>query len=159
MFDTQGRTRNRTRDVCMYVCMYVCMMCRLYRKNGPAAGLKLHARPWVGTGRRERTGRQSRSARNSAEARVCLAIPRHTEVDGSCIAFPINIFLETAPDAAANSASSLTSAKAGGQHGRTFHGTWDRGTERHAPVPVWLYFHVSVAAIVQTLNHKLVTKE
>ena len=53
-------------------------------------------------------------ARNGAEARTSRAMPRHSVVERSHIAFSMKIFLETALVEAANSASSWTSANAGG---------------------------------------------
>ena len=84
-----------------------------------------------------RTGRPYRRARNGAEARTCRAMPRHSVVERSRIAFSMKIFLETAPVEAANSASSWRSANAGGP-ARPYV-SWDRGTKQHAPVPVRPY--------------------
>ena len=53
-------------------------------------------------------------ARNSAEARTCRAMPRHSAVERSRIAFSIKMFWETAPVKAVNSASSWRIAHAGG---------------------------------------------
>ena len=88
--------------------------CYSWCKNGPAPGPRLQARPSVGTGRPGRTGRPSRSARNSAEARACRAMPRHSVVERSRIAFSMTIFFDNAPVQAAGSASSWRSANAGG---------------------------------------------
>ena len=40
-----------------------------------------------------RTGRPSRRARNGTEARTCRAMPRHSVVERSRIAFAMKIFL------------------------------------------------------------------
>ena len=50
------------------------------------------------------------------------------------IAFSMGLFLETDPVEAANSEISSRSAKAGGPARQYV--SWDRGTKRHAPVPV-----------------------
>ena len=122
--------------------------CRSWCEDDPAPGPRLQARPSVGTGRPGRTGRPSRRARNSAEARTCRAMPRHSVVERSCIAFSMKIFLETAPVEAANSASSWRTANAGGP-ARPYV-SWDRGTKRHAPVHVRSYlsrFNLSLASV------------
>ena len=62
-------------------------------RGRPAPGPRLQARPSVGTGRLGRTGRPSRRARNGAEARTCRAMPRHSVVERSRIAFSMKIFL------------------------------------------------------------------
>ena len=93
--------------------------CRSWCEDGRARGSRLQARPSVGTGRPGRTGRPSRRARNGAEARTCRAMPRHSVVQRSRIAFSMKIFLETAPVEAANSASSWRSANAGGRARQT----------------------------------------
>ena len=61
-------------------------------RKAPAPGLRLQARPSVGTGRPRRTGRPSRRARNGAEASTCRAMPRHSVVESSRIVFSIKIF-------------------------------------------------------------------
>ena len=74
-------------------------------------------------------------------------MPRHGVVERSRIAFSMKIFLETAPVEAAISASSWKSTNAGGP-ARTYV-SWDRGTKRHAPVPVRPYlfrFDASLAS-------------
>ena len=80
--------------------------CGSWCEEGPAPGPRLQARPSVGTRHPGRTGRPSRRARNSAEARTCHAMPRHSVVERSRIAFSIKIFFKTAPVEAAISASS-----------------------------------------------------
>ena len=74
-------------------------------------------------------------------------MPRHSVVERSRIAFSMKIFLETAPVEAANTERSWRSANAGGP-ARPYV-SWDRGTNRHAPVPVRLYlsrFNASLAS-------------
>ena len=86
-------------------------------------------------------------ARNSAEARTCRAMPRHSAVERSRIAFSIKMFWETAPVKAVNSASSWRIAHAGGA-ARPYV-SWDTETKRHAPVPVRPYlsrFNASLAS-------------
>ena len=56
-------------------------------EDGHAPGPKLQARPSVRTGRPGRTGRPSSRARNGIEARTCRAMPRHSVVESSRIAF------------------------------------------------------------------------
>ena len=121
--------------------------CKSRCDEGPAPGPRLQARPTVGTGRPGRTGQPSRRARNGAAARTYRAMPRHSVVERSHIAFSMKIFLETAPVQAANFASSWRSANAGGP-ARPYV-SWDRGTKRHAPVPVRPYlsrFNESLAS-------------
>ena len=107
-------------------------------RKAPAPGPRLQVRPSVRTNRPGRTGRPSRRAHNGAVVRTCRAMPRHIVVEMSRIAFSIKILLETPPVEAANSASSLRSANVGGP-ARPYV-SWDRGTARHAPVPVRPYF-------------------
>ena len=104
--------------------------CLSWCKDGPAPGPRLQARPSVGTGRPGRTSRPSRRARNGAEARTCHAMPRHSVVARSRIAFYMKIFLEISPVEDANSADSWRSAYAGGQPGRMFHGTGGQSDTR-----------------------------
>ena len=52
-------------------------------------------------------------ARNGAEAKTCLAMPRHSVVGTLRIEGSLKIFLETVPAEDANSAISSTSTKAG----------------------------------------------
>ena len=109
--------------------------CRSWCEDDPAPGPRLQARPLVKIGRPGRTGRPSRRARNGAEARTCRALPRHSVVERPHIACSMKIFLEIPPVEDANSASSWRSANAAGP-ARPY-GSWDRGTKRQAPVPVW----------------------
>ena len=55
-----------------------------------------------------------RRAGNGTVARTCRVIPRHMFVDGSCMAFSKNILWDTTLELAANSAISLSRAKAAG---------------------------------------------
>ena len=64
-------------------------------------------------------------------------MPRHSVAQNSRAAFCMNRFLEIAAVEAVDSISSWRSAKAG-VPGRPYV-SWDRGTERHDPVPVRPY--------------------
>ena len=61
-------------------------------------------------------------------------MPRHSVLERSRIAFSMKICLETAQVEATNSENSWRSANAGGP--ARLYVSWDRGTKRHAPVPV-----------------------
>ena len=126
--------------------------CGSWCKEGPAPGPRLQARPSVGIGCPGRSGRPSRRARNGADARTCRAMPRHSVVERSRIAFSMKIFLETALVEAATSTSSWRSANALGP-ARPYV-SWDRGTKRHAPVPLRLHlsrFNASLASADTTV--------
>ena len=74
---------------------------------------------------------------------------RHSVVERSRIAVSMKIFLEIAPVKAANSAGSWRRANAGGP-ARSYV-SWDRGTKRHAPVPVRPYLsHIACLALADT---------
>ena len=115
-------------------------------RGRPRAGAQTSSKAIGWNSRPGRTCRPSRRARNGAEARTCRAMPRHSVVERSRIAFSVKIFLETAPVEAANSASSWRSANAGGP---TRPYVWDRGPKWHMPVPVRPYlsrFNASLAS-------------
>ena len=61
-------------------------------QDDPAPGLRLQPRPSVGKGRLGRTGRPSTRARNGADVRTCRAMPRHSVVERSRIAFSMKVF-------------------------------------------------------------------
>ena len=87
------------------------------------------------------TGRPSRRARNGADRRTCRAMTRHRVVERARIEFSMTIFLDTAPDEAATSASSWRSTKVGGPIWPYV--SWDR----NAPVPVRPYlFHFNASS-------------
>ena len=123
-----------------------------------AAGPNHYTRPSVGTGCPGRTGVPSRHARNGAGARTCPAMPRQSVVERSRIAFSMKVFLETAPIDDENPASSWRKVTAGGPS-RPYV-SWDRGTERHAPVPTRPYlccFSASLALAEAPLPQAVVT--
>ena len=108
----------------------------------------------VGLCRPGRTAKPSRRVRSGAEAKTCRAMPRHSVVERSRIAFCIKLFWETAPVNAVNSASSWRSAKAAGPARQYV--SWDRGPQQHAPVPVRPYlsrFNASVASAITPAPH------
>ena len=90
----------------------------------------------VGTGSRATTGCPFRRARNGTVARTCRVIPRHRVVGRLCMAFSKKILLGTTPELAANSATSLRTAKAAGPARPNV--SWLSGTNRHAPVLIRL---------------------
>ena len=92
----------------------------------------------VGIGSPATTGFPFRQGRNGTVARTCHVIPRHRVVDRPCMAFSKKSLLDTTPELAINSAISWRRAKAAGPARPNV--SWLSGTNRHAPVPVRLYF-------------------
>ena len=77
-------------------------------RAGRAAGAGPIARSAWRWGRIYKQGYRSEQA-----VRICLAMPRHSVMERSDIAFSMKIFLKTAPVEAANSAASWRGAQAG----------------------------------------------